>query len=106
MEGLAEDTSMEATLARPGNCMTCELKGALGLHARPAALIARAARGFAADITVALESRRADAKSVLALLTLGAPHGAELRVTAEGRDAPEALHALERLLASDLDGMW
>jgi phosphotransferase system HPr (HPr) family protein len=79
------------------------VRGCLGLHARPAALIARAAREFAAEITLALGARRADAKSVLALLTLGAAPGAEVQVVAEGQDAPEALRAIAELLQSDPD---
>jgi phosphotransferase system HPr (HPr) family protein len=85
---------------------TLELKGALGLHLRRAALVARAVTPLAADITVALDGRRANAKSVLSLLTLGAAPGVELLVTAEGRDAHQALHRVEQLLASEQDDLW
>ena len=106
MEDQAAGLWQKATQAMPAICRTFELRSALGLHARPAALIAKAAAGFAADITVALDTRRANAKSILALLTLGAAPGAELRVTVEGSDAPEAIRAMERLLATDLDARW
>ena len=45
-------------------------------------------------MTVALDGKVADAKSILAVLALGAVGGTELRLTAEGEDAPDALAAL------------
>jgi phosphotransferase system HPr (HPr) family protein len=45
-------------------------------------------------MTVALDGKVADAKSILAVLSLGAVGGTELRLTAEGEDAPDALAAL------------
>jgi phosphotransferase system HPr (HPr) family protein len=84
-------------------CSRVELQGALGLHARRAALVVAAAAGFAADITVSMSGRRANAKSLISLLTLGASQGVELVVMAEGHDAHEALRAVERLLITDTD---
>jgi phosphotransferase system HPr (HPr) family protein len=50
--------------------------------------------GFGARITVALNGREADGKSILAVLALGAEGGSEIHVTAEGDDASAALQAL------------
>ena len=50
--------------------------------------------GFGADVSVAANGREADAKSLLAVLALGATGGAELRLRAEGADADDALAAL------------
>jgi phosphocarrier protein HPr len=64
------------------------------LHARPAADFVRMALGFAAHIAVAADGREADAKSLLAVLALGAKGGSELRLTADGDDAGPAVDAL------------
>jgi len=64
------------------------------LHARPAADFVRTALGFAAHIAVAADGREADAKSLLAVLALGAKGGSELRLTADGDDAGAAVDAL------------
>jgi phosphocarrier protein HPr len=64
------------------------------LHARPAADFVRTALGFAAHIAVAADGREADAKSLLAVLALGAKGGSELRLTADGDDAGPAINAL------------
>jgi len=71
-----------------------------GLHARPAALIAAALRGFAAQARASVHGRSANLRSVTALMTLGAQRGDTLEVVLQGEDAPAALAALERLLAA------
>jgi multiphosphoryl transfer protein len=70
-----------------------------GIHARPAARIAMLLKGYAADVVVHNDTRRADARSTVALLALGAQYGDELRVEASGRDAQAALSALTAFAA-------
>jgi phosphotransferase system HPr (HPr) family protein len=65
-----------------------------GLHARPAARFVKAAKGFAAEIVVIKADREANAKSQLAVMKLGARHGDEIVIRAEGEDAPAALDEL------------
>ena len=72
----------------------------VALHARHAAQFVRAAVGFASDITVAVNGREANAKSLLDVLALGAEPGTELRLTASGDDAPLALDALRDCVAA------
>ena len=64
------------------------------LHARPAADFVRCALAFEASIVVAAGGREADAKSLLAVLALGAKGGLDLNLRAEGEDAAAALEAL------------
>ena len=64
------------------------------LHARPAADFVRAAMKFESRVTVSSNGRDADAKSLLAVLALGAKRGTTLRLSAEGDDAGAALEAL------------
>jgi phosphotransferase system HPr (HPr) family protein len=69
------------------------------LHARPAARLVRIAMGFEATVHVFVDERRADAKSLLAVLGLGARRGTALRLSAEGPDAEVALAALVTCVA-------
>ena len=69
----------------------------VALHARPAAEFVRAAMAFDAQITVGAADRAADAKSILAVLALGARGGTELRLRAEGEDADRAVETLADL---------
>ena len=70
------------------------LPAGVDLHARPAAQFVRTALGFGADICVAAGDREADAKSLLAVLGLGAKGGTTLRLRATGADADRALDGL------------
>ena len=77
------------------------IKGPQGLHARPAELFARTAIQFEATIELMRAEIRADAKSVLQLLTLGADQGTELVLEARGVDARQAVEALVQLVDRD-----
>ena len=72
----------------------------IALHARPAAQFVRTAVGFSAEIAVAVNGREANAKSLLAVLALGATAGTPLRLTASGQDAAVALNALGECVAA------
>lgn len=73
-----------------------------GLHARPAALLAARARDFRSDVAVVVEGRRANAKSVTAVMALEIGCGARVTFEARGDDASAAIDALARLLAGGL----
>jgi phosphocarrier protein HPr len=70
------------------------LPDAVALHARPAADFVRAAMGFDADIVVSADGRKANAKSLMAVLALGAKGGTPLALRAEGSDAEAAVEQL------------
>jgi phosphoenolpyruvate-protein phosphotransferase len=65
-----------------------------GLHARPAALLARRAKTFGAQISLAAHGRVADSRSVVAIMALGVRHGDEVILRAEGHEAAQALDAM------------
>ena len=70
----------------------------VGLHARPASMFVQTAAKFNSDIEVSHGEVTVNAKSILAVLTLGAHQGSEIVIEAEGDDAEEALKALETLV--------
>ncbi|WP_053721945.1 dihydroxyacetone kinase phosphoryl donor subunit DhaM [Saccharothrix sp. NRRL B-16348] len=80
-----------------------ELTNSVGLHARPAALVVRALDSLDASVVVRFGDESADAKSVLALMGLGAPGGARVEVVASGVDASEAVRRVEELAARRFD---
>jgi phosphotransferase system HPr (HPr) family protein len=75
----------------------------VALHARPAATFVKTALRFRSKVTVGLNGRVADAKSILAVLALGAVGGTVLRLSAEGEDAPDALAALTSCVSGLVD---
>jgi len=71
-----------------------------GLHARPAATVAAAAKGFRADVRLLRGADTANAKSVTAILLLATRPNDAIRVSASGPDAAAAVSALAALLAA------
>ena len=72
-----------------------------GLHLRSAAMIAKTAVDFQADIQVAYGNKTVNGKSTMGLMTLGTPKSGQITVLAEGLDAGSALDAIETLLNDD-----
>jgi phosphocarrier protein len=70
------------------------VQNTLGMHARAAARFVRMASAFQSRILVARQARMMDGKSIMGLLLLAAPRGAQLTISAEGVDEREALEAL------------
>ncbi|MBQ8439482.1 MAG: HPr family phosphocarrier protein [Clostridia bacterium] len=66
-----------------------------GMHARPAGKLATFAKRFSSQVKVSCGEKEADGKRLLALMSLGATHGARLKFTITGEDENEALPALE-----------
>ena len=69
------------------------------LHARPAGQLAVAAAKFTADVTLTAGERSANAKSVLAVMGLGATTGQQVTAAATGPDAEQAVAAVIAILA-------
>jgi phosphotransferase system HPr (HPr) family protein len=80
---------------------TVTVKNPQGLHLRPIERFAKLANTFEAQIEVINDSLRADGKSVLHILTLGATQGTNLVIEAAGPDAEAALQALVKLVEND-----
>ncbi len=75
----------------------------LGLHARPAMKIANLAHQFEADLVLEKDGVQANAKDLLAILTLDCPQGTRLVLKSIGPDASEAVLSLSRLFARKFD---
>ncbi|MFN2113857.1 MAG: HPr family phosphocarrier protein [Anaerolineales bacterium] len=78
--------------------ITLTVNHKVGLHARPASVFVQTAARFSSDIEVTHGDNTVNAKSILAVLTLGAHQGAVITIKAEGEDAEDALTALEELV--------
>ena len=80
--------SCEATITLTGD-----------LHARPAGALSVAAAQFSSAVQLAVADGQADAKSVLAVMQLGASSGQQVTVRAVGPDARNAVEALIGILS-------
>jgi len=70
----------------------------LGLHARAAAQVVKTANRFASEITISTRKQKVNGKSIMGVLMLAASKGTKITVDAHGKDAPEALEAIDQLI--------
>ena len=83
---------------------TVTVASRVGLHARPAMLFTQAVAAGGVPVTIAPEGGLpVDASSILLVMSLGVPFGAQVTLAADGPRADEVLDGLVELLSRDLD---
>jgi Phosphotransferase System HPr (HPr) Family len=75
-----------------------EIKNKLGVHARAAALLVQTVNRFSAQVTISKDGQTTDGRSIMGVLMLAATQGSTIEVEAAGRDAEQAVKALEKLV--------
>ncbi|UOY04336.1 HPr family phosphocarrier protein [Candidatus Blochmanniella pennsylvanica] len=70
------------------------ITAANGLHTRPATQFVKAAKKFNSEITVISNGKKASAKSLFKLQTLGLSKGSIIVISADGTDAKQAVQHL------------
>lgn len=78
------------------------IKDEIGLHARPAGLLAKAAKEVSSKVTITCNGKSAEATRLMALIGLGAKCGNEVTVTIEGDDEEKAAAVIEKLFHENL----
>ncbi len=73
------------------------VKNKLGVHARPAAMLVKAAALFRSDILLAREGQIINGKSIMGVMMLAANLGSELTISAQGEDEEKAVEAIAQL---------
>lgn len=72
-----------------------------GLHARPAANLAKIAKSFEAKVELFVGGKSASARSAVSLMSLGLSEGDKVKVTAAGDGAKQALFAVGSFLGRE-----
>ena len=75
-----------------------KIKDPIGLHARPASLITQEANKFKSDITISLDGKNANLKSIMSVMALGVKNNQEVTISAKGSDAEKAVKQIEDLM--------
>ena len=75
----------------------------VGIHARPAGLLVKAAKAFAGtEISVTKGDKTAKSTQLMKLMGLGVKGGDTVTVTADGPDEEKAIAAMEQLFTENL----
>lgn len=78
------------------------IKDELGIHARPAGMLAKTAKGFESVIMIEKDGKSVNAQKLMMLMGLGVKCGDTVKVTVEGADEEAAAKAMEEFLAKNL----
>ena len=73
-----------------------------GVHARPATLLVNKAGQYESDIDIAYRDKKVNLKSIMGVMSLGIPNGAEVEITVDGNDEDEALDGITRIIKENL----
>ena len=82
-----------------------EIVNRAGMHARPAAEFVKLAGRFTADIRLEKDGLEVNGKSIMGVLMLAAEMGSQLRLSARGTDAEDAISALSELVGRGFEEM-
>ncbi len=74
----------------------------IGLHARPAGMLVKAAGELDSEITLHLGEKSASARKLLALMMLGVRQGDTITVVIQGGDEAAGRMAMERFFQENL----
>ena len=74
----------------------------VGIHARPAGLLVKAAKSVSSAITLEAGGRSAGATKLMALMSMGIKQGDAVTVTVEGEDEEQAAAAMEQFFRDNL----
>ena len=77
---------------------TYVVKSKDGLHARPASLLTKLAGEFPGEVNLEYKDRSVTMKSIMAVMSLGMPHGASFSVIVDGDGENAHKEKLENLL--------
>lgn len=81
---------------------TYTIKDELGIHARPAGMLAKTAKGFKSTVTIEKDGKAVNAQKLMMLMGLGVKCGDTITVTVEGADEEAAAKAMEDFLSANL----
>ncbi|MCD8098660.1 MAG: HPr family phosphocarrier protein [Lachnospiraceae bacterium] len=81
---------------------TYTVKDELGIHARPAGLLAKAAGAYKSVVMIDNGTKKADAKRLMAIMSMGVKKGVTVTVTVEGEDEDIAAAAIEEFFKTNL----
>ena len=74
------------------------IKDELGVHARPAGLLVKLAKGFSSKITLEKNGKSCDMRKLMAVMSLGIKQGETITVRVEGEDEATAADKIATFL--------
>lgn len=74
----------------------------MGLHARPAGMLVKAAKNFSSEIILSCNGKSVSCKRLMSVMGMGVKCGETVTVTVEGEDSEEAFSAMKSFFENNL----
>lgn len=74
----------------------------VGIHARPAGMLVKEVKNYASSVTIVKGDKKADARKLMILMSLGVKCGETVTVEVEGADEEAAVASLETFFKENL----
>ena len=81
---------------------TYTIKDELGIHARPAGMLAKTAKALDSEVTITKGDKTVGASKLMALMGLGVKCGDTITITANGGDEDAAIESMKAFLEANL----
>lgn len=78
------------------------IKDELGIHVRPAGMLAKEGKKFASSITMCYNGKANNITKLMAIMSMGIKQGNTVSVTVEGEDEDLAYEAIKSFLENNL----
>jgi phosphocarrier protein len=78
------------------------IKDEVGIHARPAGMLAKLAKSFKSEILIQKNGKAVNATKLMMLMGLGIKNGETITVTVIGEDEKAAAEAMEKFFKDNL----
>lgn len=78
------------------------IKDELGIHARPAGLLAKEAKKYSSKIVLKKETAAADMTRLMSVMAMGVKQGERIIVEVEGEDEETACHEIRSFFENNL----
>ncbi len=78
------------------------IKDEIGIHARPAGMLAKKAKAFESSVTIAKGEKEAALTKLMAVMALGVKHGDTVTVKADGADEEAAIAEIKKFFEENL----
>ncbi|MBQ2390924.1 MAG: HPr family phosphocarrier protein [Clostridia bacterium] len=78
------------------------IKDEVGIHARPAGMLAKTAKGFQSEILIEKDGKSVNATKLMMLMGMGIKCGDTVTVTITGEDEEAACSAMQDFFAANL----
>ena len=78
------------------------IKDQVGIHARPAGLLVKEAKGYNSKVTLNANGKSADATKLMAIMAMAIKCGQTVKVTVDGGDEAKNAEALKKFFEANL----